>query len=125
MRQSHDAYISRLITNSGDGTSSINPKRFWNFIKKLRKDSNGTQPALKVDDNLITDRKEKAGIFNSHFESVFTNEPDEALPEKGCYIFVVICFMKVYIFCNIIMWLLFCVHVMCIITCLADNATFY
>jgi len=28
MRQSHDAYISRLITDSEDGTSSINPKRF-------------------------------------------------------------------------------------------------
>ena len=47
----------------------LNPKRFWSFIKKLRKDSNGTQP-LKVDGNLITDSKEKASIFNSHFESV-------------------------------------------------------
>ena len=82
MRQSHDAYISRFITDSEDGTSSINPKRFWSFIKKLRKDSNGTQP-LKVDGNVITDSKEKANIFNSHFESVFTNEPDKVLPDKG------------------------------------------
>jgi len=55
MRQSHNAYISRLITDSEDGNSS---KRFWSFIKKLRKDSNGTQP-LKADDNVITDSKEK------------------------------------------------------------------
>ena len=82
MRQSHDAYISRLITDSEDGTSSINPKRFWSYIKKLRKDSNGIQP-LKVDGNVITDSKEKASIFNSHFKSVFTNEPDEVLPDKG------------------------------------------
>ena len=57
----------------------LNP---WSFIKKLRKDSNGTQ-SLKVDGNLITDSKEKASIFNSHFESVFTNEPDEVLPHKS------------------------------------------
>ena len=82
MRQSHDAYISRLITDSEDRTSSINPKRFWSFIKKLRKDSNGIQP-LKVDGNIITDSKEKANIFNSHFRSVFTNELDENLPDKG------------------------------------------
>ena len=76
MRQSHDAYISTLITDSEDETSSINPKRFWSFIKKLRKDSNGIQP-LQVDGNVITDSKEKASIFNSHFESV-----DEVLPDK-------------------------------------------
>ena len=58
MRQSHDAYISRLITDSEDGTSSINPKRFWSYIKKLRKDSNGIQP-LKVDGNVITDVKKR------------------------------------------------------------------
>ena len=73
MRQSHNAYISRFITDSEDGTSSINPKRFWSFIKKLSKDSNGTQP-LKVDDNIITNSKEKASIFNSHFECVLFYE---------------------------------------------------
>ena len=82
MRQSHNAYISRLITDPEDGTSFINPKRFWSFIKKLRKDSNGIQP-LKVDGNIITDSKEKANVFNSHFRSVFTNEPDKVLPDKG------------------------------------------
>ena len=76
-------FLDSLATDSEDGTSSINPKKFWSFIKKLRKDTNGTQP-LKVDDNLITNSKEKAAsIFNSHIESVFTNEPDEVLPDKG------------------------------------------
>ena len=82
MKQSHDAYISRLITNPEDETSCINPKRFWSFIKKLKKDNNGIQP-LKVDSNIITDSKEKASVFNSHFRSVFTNELDEVLPDKG------------------------------------------
>ena len=68
MKQSRNAYISRLI--------------IWSFIKKLRKDSNEIQP-LKVDGNVITDSKEKASISYSHFESVFTNEPDEVLPDKG------------------------------------------
>ena len=78
MRQSHDAYISRLITDSEDRTSSINPKRFWSFITKLRKYNNRIQP-LKVDGNVITGSKEKVSIFNSHFKSVFMNEPDEVL----------------------------------------------
>ena len=82
MRQSDDTYISRLITDLEDRTSSINPKRFWSFLKKLRKDSNGTQ-SLNIDDNVIKDRKEKSSIFNSHFESVFTNELDEVLLDKG------------------------------------------
>ena len=80
MRQSHDVYISRLITDSEDETS-INPKRFWSLIKKLRKDNKETQ-TLKVDSNVINDSKEKAGIFIFHFESVFTNEPDEVLPDQ-------------------------------------------
>jgi len=82
MRQSDDTYISRLINDSEDRTSSINLKRLWSFLKKLRKDSNGTQ-SLNVDDNVINDSKEKSSIFNSHFESVFTNELDEVLPAKG------------------------------------------
>ena len=80
MRQSQDAYIFKLTTDFEDGTSSINPKRFWSF-KKLRKDSNGTQP-LKVDGNVINDSNKNASIFNSHFVSVFMNEPDEVLPDK-------------------------------------------
>ena len=82
MRQSQYPYISRLITDPEDGTSFTNPKRFWGFIKKLKKDSNGIQP-LKIDGNIIADSKEKANVFNSHFRSVFTNEPDEVLPDKG------------------------------------------
>ena len=48
----------------------------------MRKDSSGIQP-LTVDGNTITDSKEKASIFNSHFRSVFINGPDEVLPDKG------------------------------------------
>ena len=75
-------YLDSLLIQKMD---SINPKRFLSFIKK---DSNGIQP-LKIDGNVITDRKvitdskENASIFNFHFESVFTNEPDEVLPDKG------------------------------------------
>ena len=81
MRQSHDAHISKLITNSEDGTSSINSKKFWSFIKKLKKDNNGVQ-ALKANNKVITNSKEKANVFNSHFKSVFTDEPDY-IPDKG------------------------------------------
>jgi len=36
-----------------------------------------------VDGNVITDSKEKVSVFNFHFRSVFTYEPDEFLPNKG------------------------------------------
>ena len=36
-----------------------------------------------IKEDVITDSKEKASIFNSHFKSVFTNELDEVLPTKG------------------------------------------
>jgi len=82
LRQSHDAHISKLITtNSEDGSQSINTKKFWSFIKKLKKDSNGVQ-ALKVDGEVILNSKEKANAFNSYFKSVFSNEP-EKIPNKG------------------------------------------
>jgi len=45
-------FLDLAITDSEDGTSPIIPKGFWNFIKKLKKDSNGMQP-LKVDGNVI------------------------------------------------------------------------
>ena len=32
---------------------------------------------LKVDGEDITNSKEKANVFNSNFESVFTNKPEE------------------------------------------------
>jgi len=51
MRPSHDAYLSKLITDSEETTSFINSKKFWSFVKKL---SNGKH-LLKVDSKVIID----------------------------------------------------------------------
>ena len=51
-------------------------KEILEFIKELKKDNNRVQ-ALKANNKvIITNSKEKANVFNSHFKSVFTNEPD-------------------------------------------------
>lgn len=83
IRQSYWTYVSDLITpNQDDRNSSTNHKKFWTFIKSLRKNNCDIQ-ALKVNDEIITNGKGKAEALNCHFKSVFTNEPNELPPEKG------------------------------------------
>ena len=78
--QSYSAYVSDLITpNQDDRNSPTNLKKFWTFIKSLRKDDCDIQ-ALKVNDEIITDGKRKAEVLNNHFKS---NQPSELPPEKG------------------------------------------
>jgi hypothetical protein len=45
-------------------------------------DRSGLAP-LKRDGILVTDIVEKADILNNQFQSVFTNETDTYIPEKG------------------------------------------
>ncbi len=60
-------------------------KRFWSFIKRIRKDYTvvGT---LKKNGQSFTDPKQKANILNGQFESVFTREtpldPDMLTPQS-------------------------------------------
>ena len=74
-------FLNSLQIQKMEPQSSINPKKFWSFIKKLKKDNNGVQ-ALKANNKVITNSKGKANVFNSHFKSVFTNEPGY-IPDKG------------------------------------------
>ena len=55
-------------------------KKFWSFVKSLKKDSAGI-PALK-DENftLVTENIRKAGLLNKQFESVFTQENLDHFP---------------------------------------------
>ena len=85
IRLSYRLYINDLITppsESDHNHSTTNLKKFWTFIKSLKKDSCSIQ-SLKLNDLVVTDGIDKAEVLNSYFQSVFTHELDTELPDKG------------------------------------------
>jgi hypothetical protein len=74
--------VNNIIIGEGndhaDPSKPSTSKRFWSFIKSLRKDS-----PLKSNGVLIADAKGKANILNKQYESVFTREDLENIPDKG------------------------------------------
>ena len=80
-RQSYWKYINNII-EIGDPDQEDRPpkqKRFWSYIKSLRKDTNGIAP-LKDVGILHADAKDKADILNRQYQSVFTNEDTSDIP---------------------------------------------
>ena len=64
------------IIEFGDPEKDENPgkqKRFWSYIKSLRKDTSGVSP-LKENGKMHADPKDKADILNRQCASVFTKE---------------------------------------------------
>jgi len=59
------------------------PKRFWGFIKSRRCDNNGVAPLRGQDGLTYSDPKTKADILNKQFSSVFTQEPQDIMPDLG------------------------------------------
>ena len=85
MRLAYRLYINDLITPPSEcdhNQPSTNLKKFWTFIKSLRKDNCNIQ-SLKLNDSVVTDGMDKAEVLNSYFQSIFTNELDTELPNKG------------------------------------------
>ncbi|MES9904902.1 MAG: reverse transcriptase family protein [Sedimenticola sp.] len=86
IRDAYWRYISGIFTeqtddNDTDHTRTTN-KKFWSFIKSQKNDSSNIA-SLRDNGILKSDTKTKANILNSQFKSVFTSEPDGALPNKG------------------------------------------
>ena len=59
-----------------------NKKRFWSYVKLLRRDNCGVAP-LKKDGIMFTQNEAKADILNQQFASVFSHEDTSALPDMG------------------------------------------
>ena len=81
-RQPYWAYVNNII-ETGDPNDEHYPKqkRFWSYIKSLRKDSTGIAP-LKDNGRLFNVSKDKADILNRQYQSVFTHEdPDSSIPD--------------------------------------------
>ena len=81
-RQSYWSYINNIIeTGEPDRDQPPKQKRFWNYIKSLRKDTTGISP-LKDNGRLFNASKDKADILNRQYQSVFTHEdPDTQVPD--------------------------------------------
>ena len=69
-----------------DSNKSGKSKKFWSFVKSLKKNAFGIT-SLRENDILKTDTKEKADICNWQFQSAFTREADSDPPSIGASLF--------------------------------------
>ena len=77
LEQEYNNYLESLFENSGNST-----KNLWSFIKSKRQDKIGI-PALKHQSKLLTTATAKAEALADQYESVFTKEDTEKIPDKG------------------------------------------
>ena len=86
-----DAYLKHISNIFSFDTDSADPgcprknekpKKFWSFVKSLKKDAFGIN-SLRENGILKTDTLDKANICNRQFESAFTRESDTEIPSKG------------------------------------------
>ena len=81
-RQSYWNYINNII-EVVDPDSGQHPKqkRFWSYIKSLRKDTTGVAP-LKDNGRLFNAPRDKAEILSRQYQSVYTQQDqDSPVPE--------------------------------------------
>ena len=74
-RKPYWQYVENLI-EVGDESCEQRPwkqKRFWSYIKALRKDNSGVAP-LKENGKMHADPLDKSNILNRQYESTFTRE---------------------------------------------------
>ena len=80
-RNSYWNYINNIIEVGDDQNGPPNKqKRFWNYIKSLKKDNTGIAP-LKDNGRLFNTAKDKANILNRQYQSVFTKEDSQTVPK--------------------------------------------
>ena len=74
------AEISHINTVIQKGLTENNPKSFWRYVKSRRQDSVGVSPLKKMG-QLVHDSKQKAQLLVKQFQSVFTCDDDQQLPD--------------------------------------------
>ena len=79
-RQSYWNFVGHII-DEGEPRQEHPPKqkRFWSFIKPMRKDTSGIAP-LKENGRLQAEPKDKADILNRQYESTWTKEDRSSIP---------------------------------------------
>ncbi len=89
LRQSYWTYIEDIRTdevnspysNEISSTHKVG-KRFWSYIKNLRCDATGVAP-LRSNGCLVSESLAKANILNEQYQSVFTTENTNNIPDLG------------------------------------------
>ena len=82
VRKAHQDYVNNII-----GTSlTEKPKCFWSYVKLMRTENLGI-PTLRTATKLCTTDLDKAEALNAHFKSVFTQEQDSDIPDKGTFVY--------------------------------------
>ena len=71
----HNAYYGRLFDDSFAG----NRRQFWKYIQARRKEPSGVSTLL-IDNQSVSDPKEKAITLSNQFQSVFTREDLSSVP---------------------------------------------
>jgi len=82
LRVSHQKYLNNIIVPPPDNDKHCKQKKFWSYIKSLRKDCVDIPP-LSSGTHLVTDNQQKAEALNKQFQSVFTKEHDRSILDKG------------------------------------------
>ena len=80
----HDKYLFDLLKKDDTNLETRKPtmtKRFWTYIRSKRQDNVGVAP-LEINDDAVSDSREKANLLSNYFKSVFTKEdPQNMTPE--------------------------------------------
>ena len=74
------AEINHINNVIQKGHNENNSKPFWHYVKSRRQDSVGVSPLKKMG-QLVSDSKEKAQLLVEQFQSVFTRDDDQRLPD--------------------------------------------
>ena len=82
-RQAYHHYINTIIeVGDSEDEKPTKQKRFWNYIKSLRKDNTGIS-SLKDKGRLFNNPKDKANILNRQYVSVHTHEDQDQVPSPS------------------------------------------
>ena len=78
-RSAHRRYMADVVSNDLKEDS----KRFWSFVNSKRQESTGVAPLTNKDGYLQSDSTKKAEILNEQFQSIYTEEDTDNIPDKG------------------------------------------
>ena len=78
-RQSERTYLQKVVSEDLDK----NPRRFWSYIKSRKQENEGVSSLIDKDGFLQSDSQKKSDILNNQFQSVYTREDTQNLPDKG------------------------------------------
>ena len=79
--EAYNGYVSNLLDTRTNPDHPGLGKRFWSFIKSMKKDNVGISPLKKNGEGeAVHDSKKKANLLSEQFKSVFTQEDLENLP---------------------------------------------